>query len=159
MRKVTVDDALDRIDRTLLALLQQDGRRSNKELAAAAGLAPSTCVERVRKLRQNGHLRRFTAEVSPTSLGIHLQAMVFIQLASHTAEQVAHFQRRAQDLPEVLATYHVAGQHDFLVHVAARSTDDLRRIILALSQDDVRHVQTALIFEHQRAGGLPDLLD
>ena len=67
--------ALDRIDFDILAALQNDGRLSNKELAAKVGLAPSSCLERVRALRESGVLRGFRAEVDPEALGIHLQAI------------------------------------------------------------------------------------
>jgi DNA-binding Lrp family transcriptional regulator len=152
-----VKEHLDRIDRHILALLQENARLSNKELAARVGLAPSTCLERVRRLQANSHLIGFHAEVAPASLGIQLQAMVFVQLERHTAELMSRFRERITPLPEVLATYHVAGQHDFLVHVAARSADDLQRIILELSRAEIRHIQTALIFDHHRTQKLPDL--
>ena len=152
-------ERLDRIDRHILARLQEDGRRSNKELAAQVGLAPSSCAERVRKLREAGHMRGIHAEVDPRALGIQLQAMVFVQLERHAATIMSQFQEQVCAHPEVLAVYHVAGQHDFLVHVVARDTDHLQQLILMLSQPAVRHVQTALIFSHQRTHVLPDLTD
>jgi DNA-binding Lrp family transcriptional regulator len=151
---------LDRIDRSILAALQNDARLTNKELASMVGLAPSSCLERVRRLRSDGLLRGFHAAVAPEALGIALQAMVFIQLSdqSHAAVQV--FIDAVQPQPEVLAITHVAGQHDFIVHVAARDTAHLREIILLhiSSMPVVRHVETALIFEHHRTEVLPDYL-
>ncbi|MDG1480764.1 MAG: Lrp/AsnC family transcriptional regulator [Myxococcota bacterium] len=151
---------LDRIDRAILAALQNDARCSNKELASAVGLAPSSCLERVRRLKADGRLVGFHAEVDPAALGIMLQAMVFIQLSDQSQAAVKAFLGAVEPQPEVLAITHVAGQHDFIVHVAARDTAHLREIILLhiSSMAGVRHVETALIFEHHRAGGLPDYL-
>ena len=71
---------MDRIDNAILGFLQNDGRMSNKELAAAVGLAPSSCLERVRRLQERGILTGFRAVVSPTHLGIGLQAFVSVRL-------------------------------------------------------------------------------
>lgn len=150
---------LDRIDRHILQCLQKNGRLSNKELAATVGLAPSTCIDRVKKLRLSGHLRGIHAEISPEAMGIHLQAMVFVQLDRHTADHMVGFLERIHEIPEVLAHYHVAGQHDFVIHLVARDTAHLQQLILSLSLTDVRHIQTALIFDHQRAHTFPDLTD
>jgi len=149
-------DTLDRIDRQILTRLQQDGRLSNKELAAAVGLAPSTCLSRVKRLQAGGHLRGFHADVAPASLGIGLQAMAFVQLERHTAAHMTDYRARVQVLPEVVASYHVAGQHDFIIHIVARDAAHLRDVIFSLSQPPVQHIQTALIFEHQRTHQLPD---
>jgi DNA-binding Lrp family transcriptional regulator len=75
--------ALDRIDFALLAALQKDARLSNKELAARVALAPSSCLERVRRLREEGVLTGFRAQVDPRALGIAMQALVFVRLARH----------------------------------------------------------------------------
>ena len=67
---------LDRIDREIVAALQNNARLSNKELAAAVGLAPSSCLERVRKLQDGGVLRGYHAEVDPAALGVELEVEV-----------------------------------------------------------------------------------
>ena len=77
---------LDRIDCTILEALQNDARLSNKELAARVGLAPSSCLERVRRLREDGILRSAHFVVDPHALGIGLQAMIAIRLHKHDRE-------------------------------------------------------------------------
>jgi DNA-binding Lrp family transcriptional regulator len=77
--------ALDRIDFAILAALQNDGRLTNKELAGRVGLAPSSCLERVRRLREAGTLRGSHAEVDPAVLGIGLQALLAVRTASTAA--------------------------------------------------------------------------
>ena len=72
--------ALDRIDFAILDALQSDARISNKDLAERVGLAPSSCLERVRKLRADQTIRSFSVEIDQGALGIGLQAMITVQL-------------------------------------------------------------------------------
>jgi DNA-binding Lrp family transcriptional regulator len=155
-----VPDALDRIDRALIAALQNDARLSNKELAARVGLAPSSCLERVRRLRGGGVLRGARAEVDPAALGIGLQAMIAVQLRQHAREEVEAFRAHALGQRAVVAVYHVAGEHDFLLHVAVPDTDALRNLALDAftARREVARVQTWLMFEAARAPAWPDYL-
>lgn len=142
--------ALDAIDLAILRALQADARLSNKELAHRAGLAPSSCLERVRRLRASRVLRGFHADVDPAALGIEMQALVFVRLSRHARRHVQGFRRHALALPETLALYHVAGQHDFLVHVGVRDAHHLRDLALDAftARREVARMETHLIFEH-----------
>jgi DNA-binding Lrp family transcriptional regulator len=156
MRRSTLGATVDRIDVAILAHLQKDARLSNKELAARVGLAPSSCLERVKRLRQTGVLTGFRALVAPGALGIALQALVFVRLARHARQQVKEFREHALSLPETVAVYHVAGQHDFLVHVGVRDADHLRDLAMDAftSRREVARIETHLIFEHMQRGFL-----
>lgn len=151
---------LDRIDSALVAELQNRGRFANQDLAAAVGLSPSACLERVRRLIRDGVVRGFHAEVDPRALGIGLQAMIAIRLTAHTRAQVEAFHDYALGLPEVVALYHVAGADDFLVHVVARDSDHLRSFALEAftTRPEVARLETSLLYEARRKHQLPDLL-
>ncbi|XXF79886.1 Lrp/AsnC family transcriptional regulator [Myxococcaceae bacterium GXIMD 01537] len=150
--------ALDRIDFEILAALQKDGRLTNKELAARVGLAPSSCLERVKHLRASGALRDCHADVAPEALGIGLQALVAVRLKQHSRDVVESFRRHVRSLPEVAAVYHVTGQQDFLVHVSVRDANHLRDFALDAftTRAEVAHLETSLIFEFSRNPVLPD---
>jgi DNA-binding Lrp family transcriptional regulator len=152
---------LDRTDFEILAALQNDARLSNKELAARVGLAPSSCLERVRKLRSGGVLTGFRALVDPRALGVAIQALVFVRLARHARRQVKAFRQHALSLPETVALYHVAGQHDFIVHVGVRDANHLRDLAMDAftSRPEVARIETHLIFEHIPAPRVPVLVD
>ena len=145
------EPALDRIDREIIALLQKDARQSNRQLAAAVGLAPSSCLERVRRLRSRGVIRGFGAQVDPAALGLSLQAMVKVRLAGHSREVFESVRERMVGLAEVMAVYHVGGEADFLVHVAVRDAEHLRQLAWDhfTSREEVRQIETSLIFEYQ----------
>ena len=151
---------LDRIDFEILAALQKNARLANKELAARVGLAPSTCLVRVRRLVKVGALRGFHAEVAPQALGIGLQALIFVRLVRHSRRTVDAFRKHALSLRETLGLYHVAGQHDFLVHVGVRDADHLRDLGLDAftTRKEVARLETHLIFEHTPSKALPLLL-
>ncbi len=143
---------LDRIDFAILGELRNDARISNKELAARVGLAPSSCLTRVRRLVADGVLRGFHADCDPAALGIRLQAMIAVRLDSHDRAVVEALRAELLQLPEVLAVFHVAGAVDFLVHVGVRDSEHLRDLAFdaLTTHRAVRHVETSLIFGHER---------
>jgi DNA-binding Lrp family transcriptional regulator len=148
----------DRIDFDIIAELQKNARRSNKELAAAVGLAPSTCLERMRRLAEAGVFRGFHAAVNEAALGIGLQAMIEVRLTRHSRELVERFSSLTGEIEEVLAVYHVTGEYDFLLHIAVRDMEHLRDLLLDAftTRPEVANLQTHLIFSHRRAELLPN---
>ena len=146
---------LDRIDRALLAALSKNARASNKELAALVDLAPSSCLERVRRLVRDGVIRGFSADIDPAALGLGLEAVMAVQLKHHSRENYDAFRQHAMTIPEVVAVYHMAGENDFLVHVQARDAQHLRDLAIDrfITRDEVGHIETWLVFEHLRSRG------
>jgi len=157
---MTAKPTLDRIDVAILTALQKNARLSNKELAARVNLAPSSCLERVRRLRESGVLAGTHAEVDPAALGIEIQALVAVRLQAHSRDLVDAFQKHLTTLPEAIAFFHLAGENDFLIHVAVRDTEHLRTVILDAftTRPEVAHLETALIFRHKNFHVLPEYL-
>ena len=151
---------LDRIDRHLVALLQKDGRRSNKSLAAAAGIAPSTCSERIQRLVDRGVFVGFHAEVRPEVMGVAIQALVAVRLRRHAEDEVDRFWAHTDEMSEVVSVDHLSGANDFLCHVVVRDSDHLRQVAVSgfTSLPEVAHIETSIIFEHRSKAGLPDLV-
>ena len=147
---------LDRIDRQIVALLQNDARTSNKEIAAAVGVAPSTALGRTRRLEADGVIRGYHAEVSAEAVGAGLQALIGVTLRQHARPLVEAFEAHALGLPEVVQTFHTTGASDFLVHVAVRDTAHLRTLALAAftERPEVARIETSLLFAHRRTAGL-----
>jgi DNA-binding Lrp family transcriptional regulator len=143
---------LDDVDRRIVSLLSADARMPNNRLAEAAGIAPSTCLGRVRSLRARGVLRGFHADVDLAALGLPLQALVAIRLAVHNREQIEQFTGTVRALPGVLSVFHLAGPTDYLVWVATASAQDLREFVVEHLATDpaVAHAETSLIYEHSR---------
>jgi DNA-binding Lrp family transcriptional regulator len=155
-----LDPPLDRTDRQLLAALVEDARLTNKELAARVHLAPSSCHARVQRLIERGVLRGHHAEVHPAALGIGLRAVVAVRLADHGEKHSARIIEFLRGLPEVIDVFLTAGNDDLFLHVAVRDTDHLRRVVLERigGRSEVADIRTALVYEHHRRPGWPDLL-
>ena len=133
---------LDEVDRKLVRLLTADGRMANNALAEATGIAPSTCLTRVRSLRERGVIRGFHADVDLGALGQPLQALIAIRIGAHSRDEIDRFRSKVPGLPGVLS----------LFHVSAATPDALREFVLDhLTADPaVTHAETSLIFEHIR---------
>ena len=144
---------LDETDHAILRELARDARLPNNMLAQRAGIAPSTCLARVRALRERGVIRGYHADIDPAALGRPLQAMVAVRLQAGARGHLRSFVAGMARQPEVLNAFFLAGKDDFLLHVAAGSSEALRDFVERLSADaDVAYTETSLIFEHVRAG-------
>ncbi|HEV7192115.1 MAG TPA: Lrp/AsnC family transcriptional regulator [Jatrophihabitantaceae bacterium] len=149
-----VRGSLDGIDRRILAHLARDARMPNNALADAVGIAPSTCLGRVRAMRESGVIRGYYADIDPAALGRPIQAMIAVRLQAHARGHMTEFVAKVARLPEVLNVFFLGGTDDFLVHIAATGTDNLRDfVVVNLSGNpDVALTETNLIFDHVRAG-------
>ena len=143
---------LDHIDRELLALLERDGRMPNNALAERVGIAPSTCLTRIRRLRDIGAIRGFHADVDPAWIGRPIQAMIAVRIRADAREAIGGFAESLAAIPAVRDVYFVSGSYDFLLHVAAADVDDLRAVITERLSGTrlIAGTETYLIFEHRR---------
>jgi DNA-binding Lrp family transcriptional regulator len=143
---------LDDVDRRILLTLHRDARMPNSALADAVGIAPSTCHGRVRRLHDLGVIRGYYADIDPAAIGLSLQAMISVSLQANARSKIRNFIQQIRRKPQVMDVYFLAGADDFLLHVAARDTDDLRSFVVENlnSDSDVAGTQTSLIFEHLR---------
>ncbi len=142
---------LDAVDRAILRCLQQDARMPNTAIAEASGIAPSTCLARIRSLRERGVIRGFHADINPAALGRGLQALISVRLHSHARPQLNAFSQYLSALGAVEGVFFVTGDRDFLVHVAVRDSDALRTLVAdTLSvRPEVAGTSTSVIFEYQ----------
>lgn len=147
---------LDPIDRRLVELLAADARLPNARLAEAVGVAPSTCLARVRALLERGVIRGFHAEIDPAALGLPLQAMIAVRLSVHSRDQIESFTAHVRSLPAVLELFHMTGGDDYLLRVTAADPHDLREFVVEhlASHPSVAHAETNLIYEVVRGVGI-----
>ena len=143
---------MDDVDRRILTALHTDARMSNSALAELVGIAPSTCHGRVRRLQDIGVIRGFHADIDPAAIGLNLQAMISVNLQFNARSKIRNFIQQIRRKPQVMDVYFLAGADDFILHVAARDTDDLRSFVVENlnADEDVAGTQTSLIFEHLR---------
>lgn len=148
---------LDRTDFEILALLQKDARYSNKQIAAAVGLAPSSVHDRLKRLWSDRVLTGAHAEVDPKVMGIGLEALFLIELSKHERATVDQFMDEIVDIPEVRSAHLITGRYDLVVHVVARDTHHLKDLALDrfTNRPGVTRIETSIIYETKTRHELP----
>jgi len=122
---------LDRIDRQILDVLQQDGRINNQDLADKVGLSPSPCLRRVRALEEAGLIAGYRALLDAKKLGLSLMALVHISMDVHTPERFANFEASIRVLPEVLECLLITGQAaDYQLKIVVRDMEHFQALLL-----------------------------
>ncbi|MGN9846953.1 Lrp/AsnC family transcriptional regulator [Nonomuraea sp. H19] len=140
---------MDSIDLEILRLLQNDARITNRHLADAVGIAPSTCLGRVSRLRSAGVIEQYTVRVHPAALGRPLEASLAVRLQPHRQPYVDAFVDHVLAQSETRTLYHLTSPDDYIIHVAAVDAADLQRFVLneLTSRPEVALVHTNLIFQ------------
>jgi Lrp/AsnC family leucine-responsive transcriptional regulator len=126
-------EPLDRTDRKILAELQRDGRLTNQELADRVSLSPSPCLRRVRRLEEEGYIRRYVAVVDAEKVGFGLVAYVTIRLNKYTGfshAPMADFARDVQAWPEVVSCYAMTGDMDYLLRIQVQDLAHFSRFAM-----------------------------
>lgn len=127
---------LDKVDRKILRLLQDNGRMSMTELAEQVGMSVSPVSERVRRLERDGVITGYAARVNPQALGLGLLVFVEIKLRSKSGNIFDDFRREVAKVPQILECYLVSGEYDYLLKVRlpdmAAYRDLLGNILLQL---------------------------
>ncbi|WP_203825796.1 Lrp/AsnC family transcriptional regulator [Actinoplanes palleronii] len=143
---------VDELDSAIVAQLQADARQTNRELARSVGIAPSTCLERVRSLRERGVITGFHAEVALGALNRGVQALLHVQVRPLSRTVIESFKAYAMTLPEVLSVFVVAGGDDFLVHVAVPDVDGLHGFLMDkfTGRREIIGFRSSVIYEHVR---------
>jgi len=149
---------LDDIDLRILTLLYRDADITNKELAAKIGIAPSTCLERVKRMKSNGVIKNAFIDINFNSIGGNIEAIAAIKLQPYSEKIVNQLRDDLLKLPEIISLYHMGGSYDYFIHMSVKDSEHLRQFVFQAitSRDEVTTVETSLIFEHSRSGVLPN---
>jgi len=111
---------MDRVDRKLLALLQQDCTQSIAQLADQVGLSQTPCWKRIQRLEADGVIERRVALLSPEKLGLGLTVFVSIEAGDHSPDWLARFAAAVSSFPEVVEVHRMAGDIDYMLRVITR---------------------------------------
>ena len=122
---------LDRIDRHILKLMQNNGRISNLELADQVGLSPTPCSRRVKRLEDSGLIAGHVTLLNPEALGLNLTAIVGIAMDRHTPDRFESFEKAIAEMPEIIECSIVTGQTaDFLLKVVVKDMQHYEKFLL-----------------------------
>ena len=136
---------LDRIERQVLALLQENGRMSNVELAESIGLSESPTFRRVKNLEQRGVIERYAAVVDQRALGFTVTAFVLVNMEKQPDARIDDFQARVDAEPHIVECHAMSGSHDYIMKVVARDIDHFSELVMQgiLKYPGVLHVESS----------------
>jgi DNA-binding Lrp family transcriptional regulator len=147
---------LDSKDIQILSLLLNNARLSNKEIAAKIEIAQSSTHDRIKKLTQKGYLKGAFAQIDQKKLGLNIEVMLAIKLNKQHRSIIADFIKKASQLPGVLQLFHMAGNSDFILHLAVKASDELRGFILdrLSTLDYIQSTETTMVLHNERVNNI-----
>ena len=149
---------LDRTDREILQLLQEDGRITNVDLAQKVGLTAPPCLRRVRALEDAGIIRGYHADLSAEQLGWSITVFAMVSLKSQAEADLRAFEAHVADIPEVRECHMLNGEIDFLLKVVARDLPSFQALLTErlTSAANVASVKTSLTIRTSKVAiGVP----
>ena len=140
---------IDRFDRQILQVLQQEGRLSNQDLADRIGLSPSPCLRRVRTLEESGIIQSYRALLNEKALGYTLTALIYIAMDAHTPERFERFEAEIRQMPEVMECYSVSGDADYFLRVVAPDLQAFSELMMkrVLRLPGVAHIKSNIALQ------------
>ncbi|MFO1382443.1 MAG: Lrp/AsnC family transcriptional regulator, partial [Moraxella sp.] len=123
--------SLDKIDRQILALLRENARISNLELAESVNLSPTPCARRVKQLEDSGIITGYSVTTDPIKLGYQLSVYIAISMDKHTAERFSNFEKKLREFPEVVSCSIVTGRsEDYLIKALVKDMAHYEEFLL-----------------------------
>nr|WP_313012854.1 Lrp/AsnC family transcriptional regulator [Moraxella sp. CTOTU48841] len=123
--------SLDKIDRQILALLRENARISNLELAESVNLSPTPCARRVKQLEDSGVITGYSVTTDPIKLGYQLSVYIAISMDKHTAERFSNFEKKLREFPEVVSCSIVTGRsEDYLIKALVKDMAHYEEFLL-----------------------------
>lgn len=119
---------LDKIDSTILEMLQHNARISNVELAGKVGLSPSACSRRVEHLEKAGVIEGYHAVISNKALGQDITSIVHITLDRQAGADLDYFEKAVEECPHVVTCFLMSGEYDYILRVTARDMEHFEHI-------------------------------
>ena len=149
---------IDRFDRKILALLQQDARLTNNDLSERVNLSPSQCSRRRQRLEEEGLIRGYRAVLDRDRLGFSLVSVISVTLATHNRDNARRFADLLARLPQVQEAHALTGEMDYFLKLVTPDLKSLAAFVndVLLPHDSVQHVKSAIVLETlKETGSLP----
>jgi DNA-binding Lrp family transcriptional regulator len=145
-------EPMDDIDTAILRELQSDARRTNRDIAAAVGVSPTTALDRTRALRERGVIRGARLEVDLAAIGRPVQALIAVRIRPPSRRNIEAFRSWVSVLPDTLGVFVTSGNEDFLIHVAVPDNRGLYTFVIdrLTERPEVADVRTSVVYEHLR---------
>jgi len=144
---------LDKIDQSILRILQKDGRISNVKLAQSINLSPTPCLERVKRLEKEGYIKGYVALLDSELLGAALVSFIEVSLDRTTTRALDDFRHAIMKMEEVQECHMVAGGFDYLIKVRTQNMAHYRRFLgeKLSALPDISSTHTYVVMEEVKA--------
>lgn len=153
-------NSLDKIDRQILALLRENARMSNLELAESVNLSPTPCARRVKQLEDSGVITGYSVTTDPRKLGYQLSVYIAISMDKHTAERFSNFEKKLREFPEVVSCSIVTGRsEDYLIKALVKDMAHYEEFLLHRLNRIEGIAQVHTSFELREVFSLPIITD
>lgn len=126
---------LDNTDILILQELQQDGHLTIKELAQKVHLSVSPVYERVRRLEHAGYIKGYVAVLNADKLDCGFVVFCYLKMKQHTHENAVQIMERVQDIPEIVETYNISGDFDFLLKIYVQNMKQYQEFVMRILGD------------------------
>jgi Lrp/AsnC family leucine-responsive transcriptional regulator len=148
---------IDRIDKVILSTLQSDGRISNVELAKKVNLSASPCLDRVKRLENEGYIERYGAFLNASKLNYGMTAFVQVTLSSTTSETFKLFKKEVVTIKEVVECHLIAGGYDYLLKIRFTDMASYRLVLEEIGDlPAISQTSTYVVSEHVKSdSGVP----
>ena len=143
---------LDKYDKSILSVIQQQGRLTNQSLAEQVSLSPAPCLRRVDKLESSGIIKQYAALADREKLGLSVLVYIHISLNDHHADTVESFNRFVDQSESILECYSVSGEYDYFIRVVACDVSALETFIMdqLLKTNTVRSANTSFVLKEKK---------
>ena len=148
--------ALTDADLRIVAVLQDEGRLTNVELAERVGMSPSPCLRRLRQLETEGVIGGYRAQVSKEALGYQVEALVMVTLDQQASKGVEALKRRIRALDQVVTCHAVTGEFDLVLRVVAANLESYGDFTMnhLLTLPGVKDVRSSFIIGTVKDGAM-----
>ena len=121
---------LDAIDQGILKILQNNSKKTNKEIALKMGLSVTAVFERIKKLEKNGIISKYVALVDRVKIKKPFMVLCHIKLIQHSKTFLTEFESKIIKIEEVLECFHVSGDYDYILKIYVEDMEAYRAFMV-----------------------------
>ena len=138
---------LDHIDYRLIELLQNNCKQTTKELADQLDLSTTAVYERVKKLEKQNIITDYIAIVNKDKVNRSFVAIAHVKIKSHSKDSILKFERKVNEVPEILETFHISGEYDYILKIGVSDMEAYREFMLSklTTMDEIQSTHSSFV--------------
>ena len=150
---------LDIKDKMILSLLQEDSLITNYDLAKKVGLSASACLNRTKKLSENGIIKQYAVLIDHSKIGFNILTLTFVTLSPHNRKMADTFVQKVNEIPQIIECHNITGNWDYCLKIIAKTMDDYRNFVLdiLLEIPGVEKIETQIVLKSDKNSFAPIL--